>query len=185
MLALLACACGDLALPFDRTLGDANLLFLPLQAAATGVPLVSIYVNSRPTTATLRHTDQFNTVFAQVTFPAGSIAANGGAVVSASDSVRITISSSASAYRITITPDEIDFTGAVVLTFSAAIFGDFSVAGGATRFVTPEGYLADLAIWEEISPGQWRAVPSSVDAVRTTVRATLSGGGTFALAAER
>ncbi|MEE8250217.1 MAG: hypothetical protein V3R24_00620 [Gemmatimonadales bacterium] len=70
-----------------------ELLVLPLQTTAPATPQVSFQVlNSSSVVRTLRHADPLGTLFAEFSFPAGSLASLGGQSIGPGDSLLITVS---------------------------------------------------------------------------------------------
>jgi len=184
-LALLLSGCEDLNLP-GAGVATSDLLILPLQAGASAPGGVSFYVSNRGTTTrSLTHGDGFNTVFASVTFPSGSLASLDGATLGLDDSVRVTLSPDPGAYGVHLAPDGLRFAslGPPVLTFSYARYGDFSVAAGS-RYADPAAYAEALGVWRERSLDLWGSVDGSGDA-GTTLIASLSQGGHYLVAAPR
>jgi hypothetical protein len=183
--ALFLWACSDLMILEDETLTSNQLLFLAQQAPAPAIGSQTFQLaNSRAATVSLRHSDQFNTLFAELSFGAGAVSSVGDAALGPADSVGVTVTGSGADYRVTVSPVSIEFAGAgPTLRFSASVYGNFAVEG--TRFATADELLSQLEVWEEVSPGTWQVLSSTVDRVRTTVQAHLKRGGTFALAAPR
>jgi hypothetical protein len=184
-LTLLLAACEDLNLP-GAGVATSDLLILPLQAGASAPGSLSFYVyNGSTTTRSLIHSDGFNTLFASIEFPSGSLASLDGVVLGPNDSVLVTLSPDAGSYGIHLAPDGLRFAslGRPVLTFSYARYGDFSIAAGS-RYADPTAYAQALGEWRESSLDLWARVGSSGDA-GTDVSAGLSQGGHYLVAALR
>ncbi len=187
-LVLVLAACSDV-LDFESTaVTTAELLILPLQTTAPATSEVSFQVvTSTSVVRTLRHADPLGTLFAELSFPAGSLASLDGQSIAPGDSLLITVSATGGQYGITIKPIALTFTAgnAPSVTFSAAVYGDFSIAEASSRYTSADDYLAAVEVWEETTPGLWTVVPSTVDRVRTAVTGALSRAGTYVIAARR
>jgi hypothetical protein len=184
-LTLLLAACEDLNLP-GAGVATSDLLILPLQAGASVPGSLSFYVSNRGTTTrSLTHSDGFNTVFASISFPPGSLASLDGATLGLDDSVRVTLGPDDGTYGVHLAPDGLRFTplGRPVLTFWYAKYGDFSVAAGS-RFPDPLAYAEALGVWRESALDLWEDMGGSGDA-GTKVSAGLSRGGHYLVAALR
>jgi hypothetical protein len=182
---LLLAACEDLNLP-GTGVATSDLLILPLQAGASAPGSVSFYVhNGSTTTRSLTHSDGFNTVFASVSFPSGSLASLDGAALGPDDSVRVTLTPDAESYGLHLAPDGLQFSalGRPLLTFSYARYGDFSVVAGS-RYADATAYARALGVWRESSLDLWAGVAGSGDA-GTSVSAGLAQGGHYLVAARR
>lgn len=184
-LALLLAACEDLNLP-GGGVATADLLILPLQSGTPAPGGLSFYVyNQSTTTRSLIHSDGFNTVFASITFPSGSLASLDGVALGAGDSVLVTLSPDPGTYGMHLAPDGLRFAslGRPALTFSYARYGDFSVAAGS-RYPDPAAYAEALGLWRESSLDAWASLTSTGNA-GTSVTASLSQGGHYLVAALR
>lgn len=184
LLLLLLAACEDLSLPGGVT--TANLLFLPVSSGAPVPADLSFYVsNARTTTRSLIHSDGFNTPFATVSFPAGSLASLDGVPLGAGDSVQVTLTVDASIYGLHLAPEGLRFALAArpTLTFSYAKYGDLAVAIGS-QYQDPAAYAAALAVWQEGSLGLWSDV-GSAGSPGTSVQGSMPQGGHYVAAAPR
>jgi hypothetical protein len=182
---LLLAACEDLNLP-GAGVATSDLLILPLQAGASAPGSLSFYLSNRSaTTRSLSHNDGFNTLFAKIAFPSGSLESLDGGALGLDDSVLVTLSPDAGTYGVHLAPDGLRFgsLGQPILTFSYARYGDFSVAAGS-RYADPAAYAEALRVWRESSLDLWGSVGGSGDAA-TIVSASLSQGGHYLVAARR
>ncbi|MFQ5549751.1 MAG: hypothetical protein ACE5FJ_00770 [Gemmatimonadales bacterium] len=183
-----AAGCSDLLVEEPDLLSGADLIFLPQQSTAPPPNGNSFWVrNSASTTRSIRHPDNFDTLFADLSFPPNSIVSVAGASVGANDSARVTVSVSPGRYGLAATPENLVFSASSrpTIRFSASFYGDFSVATSSGRYVDADDYLASLDVWREASPGQWARLPSTVSRLTTSVSASLPGPGNYALAAPR
>jgi hypothetical protein len=181
---LLLAACQDLNVPGGVTL--SNLIMLPLSNGAPAPAGLSFYVsNARTTTRNLIHSDGFNTLFATISFPAGSLASLDGAPLGAGDSVQVTLTADAAVYGIHLAPDGLAFTSQAqpVLTFSYARYGDLNAASGS-QYPDPAAYAAALAVWHEGALGLWSNVGNG-GSPGTDVEGNLPQGGHYVAAAPR
>ncbi len=147
---------------------------------------LSFYVsNARTTIRSLIHNDGFNTTFATVSFPAGSLASLDGAPLGAGDSVQVTLTADAAIYGLHLAPQGLRFaTGArPTLTFSYAKYGDLSAAIG-TRYADQAAYAAALGVWNEGALGLWSNV-GTAGSPGTDVGGSLLQGGHYVAAAPR
>ena len=168
------------------SLSTADLVILPLAGAAPAPAGVSFYVsNAHTTTRSLIHPDGFNTLFAQLTVPAGALASLDGAPLGLSDSVRVTFTPDAGVYGVRIAPAGLTFAGsaAPTLTLSYVRYGDFSVIANS-GYADASAYESALEIWDETSVDAWLPVGGS-GAGGSDVSATLSQAGHYVAAAPR
>ncbi len=185
MLALLLAACEDLTVP-GGGIATSDLLILPISSSAPPLASASFYVsNARTTTRNLIHNDGFNTLFARVEFPSGSLGSLDGTTLGLGDSVLVTLSAEAGRYGIQVTPEGLRFAslGKPLLTFSYARYGDLSVSTG-TRYTDPAAYASALEVWREASPDRWSSIGGSGSA-GNDVTASLSQAGHYLVAAPR
>jgi len=183
-LALLLVACEDLNLPGAVT--TADLVILPLSSGTQTPPGLSFYVsNAHTTTGNLLHSDGFNTLYASVSFPSGSLASLDGAALGADDSVLVTLTADPGSYGIHLVPDGLRFAslGRPLLSFSYARYGDLTVAAGS-QYPDPGAYAAALAVWREGSLDLWTEVGSAGNP-GFNVGTSLSQGGHYLVAARR
>jgi len=139
------------------SLPTAELLILPLAGSAPAPASLSFYVsNARATTRNLIHGDGFNTLFARVQFPAGSLSTLDGTILGPGDSVPVTLRADAGIYGIRLGPDGLRFAsaGQPTLTFSYVRYGNLSVAAGS-RYADQSAYANALDIWREASLDRW------------------------------
>lgn len=184
-LALLLAACEDLNVP-GGGVATSDLLILPLGSSAPPPPGASFYLsNARVTTHNLIHSDGFNTLFARVESPSGSLASLDGASLGLGDSVLATLSPDPGSYGIQVAPQGLRFAalGKPLLTFSYARYGDLSVATGS-RYADPAAYAGALEVWRETSPDRWSSLGGSGTA-GNDVKASLSQAGHYLVAAPR
>ncbi len=184
-LALLLAACEDLTIP-GGSLTTADLVILPLAAGAPEPGGVSFYAsNAHPTTRSLIHPDGFNTLFAQVTIPAGGLASLDGTPLGPTDSVLVTFAADPGIYGVRLAPEGLQFaaSAAVTLTLSYVKYGDLTVAAGS-RYADAAAYESALATWHETSPDAWSQM-GGAGAPGSDVRASLSQAGHYVAAAPR
>ena len=161
-------------------------MILPLAAGAPAPGAVSFYAsNAHTTTRPLIHPDGFNTLFAQLTIPAGGLASLDGTPLGPNDSVLVTFTPDAGVYGVRIAPAGLTFASgaAPTLTLSYVRYGDVSVATGS-RYADASAYESALAIWQEISPDAWTQT-GQAGTPGSDVTATLSQAGHYAAAAPR
>jgi len=168
---------------------DGNqLLALPLQAAAPAVAGATFYVvNSRPVARSLRHGDGVSTLYADLEFPAGSIATLDGAPVGPDDSVRVTVTAAAGRYGITLSPAGLAFASSThpTLTLSYARYGDLSVATTSPRYADATAFAAALDLWREVGLNRWSMAAGSGPTGADGVTGRLATGGSYLAAAPR
>ncbi len=182
---MLLAACEDLTVP-GGGVATSDLLILPLSNSAPPPASLSFYVsNARTTTRNLIHNDGFNTLFARVEFPSGSLASLDGVTLGLGDSVQVTLSADPGSYGIQLAPEGLRFAslGKPLLTFSYARYGDLSVATGS-RYPDPAAYASALEVWRETSLDRWSSVGGSGDA-GNDVSGSLSQAGHYLVAARR
>jgi hypothetical protein len=183
---LASAACQDLAVP-SGGLATSDLLVLPLQASAPPPGSISFYVsNARATTRNLIHSDGFNTLFARLEFPSGSLGSLDGRVLGLSDSVLVTASPEPGVYGVRLSPTGLRFAslGRPLLTFSYARYGNLSVASGSTRYPDAAAYARALEVWRESALDRWSSIGGSGTA-GTELRASLQQAGTYVAAAPK
>ncbi len=184
LLLLLLAACEDLTLTGGVT--AANLIFLPLSSGAPVPADLSFYLsNAHATTRNLIHGDGFNTPFATVSFPAGSLASLDGGPLGPADSVQVTLTVDAAVYGVHLAPEGLRFASGArpTLSFSYAKYGDLAVAIGS-QYPDPAAYAAALAVWQEGSLGLWSEV-GTAGSPGTSVQGSLALGGHYVAAARR
>ena len=186
--ALTVLGCDELIDPTTETLTTGELLILPLQRAAPPVAPTTFYVvNSRTVSRTILHPDNFNTLFARVEFPAGSVASLNGVAVGPADSVLVTVQPRPGQYGVTISPDGMEFspTGRPQITFSFGVYADRSIADASGTYPDRDAYSDALEIWREVGLDLWTIAAGSAPAGFDAVRATTETTGQFVLAAPR
>jgi hypothetical protein len=184
----LAAACSDATVPTETTLSTSELLFLPLEAAAPNPATTSFYVsNARTVAQRVLHPDAFNSLFVEVRFPAGAVAALNGVPVGPADSVLVTVEPVAGAFGLTLRPAGLDFApgGAPTITFSFAAYGDLSVADVSPTYATRLDYAEALALWEDAGIDRWDRVSGSAFTGSDAVSGRLPEPGTYRVAAPR
>jgi hypothetical protein len=157
-----AAACEDLTLP-GGGVPTADLLPLGLQPAAALPASQAFWVaNGQVTVRALRHGDQFNTLYAEVRFPAGSLASLNGAPLGPADSAQVTVTPTAGGYGLTLGPSGLAFAANAgpTVTFSYARYADVSVVQGSA-YESVAAYTAALDVWEEATIGRWRRARAS------------------------
>ncbi|HEX9726902.1 MAG TPA: hypothetical protein VGA37_00185 [Gemmatimonadales bacterium] len=184
---MIAAACGDLLSP-TATVAFEELVVLAQRPGAPTPPDVTFWVrNGGETVQALRHPDPFGTVFAEVSFPVGSLASLNGEPISSVDSVRVTISATTGIYEISLSPSGLAFAPGALPTavFSYSLYGDLSVADGMATFDNRQAYAGALAVWEEVTVGQWRIARGSTAPRIDEIEARVVAPGTFLVAAVR
>jgi len=159
---------------------------LPLGSSAPAPAGVSFYVsNARSTTRNLIHNDGFNTLFARLQVPAGSLSSLDGAALGPNDSVLVTLSADAGVYGIRLSPEGLRFAtlGGPTLTFSYAKYGDLSVASDS-RYADQTAYANALDVWRETSLDRW-VTTGGFGAALSDITTNLSQAGHYMVAASR
>jgi hypothetical protein len=131
---------------------------------------------------TLRHPDQFNTLYLELRFPAGALASLNGQLLAAEDSVEVTVQALPGGYGFTLSPSGLVFSDSPpTALFSFGRYADPSAA--LAVFPDREAYLAALDIWSEVGVDRWATARGSGPAGIDEVRATAEAPGRFRLAA--
>jgi hypothetical protein len=185
-LAYLA-ACEDLQIPGTDVPGS-DLIVLPQQTGTPEVPAATFFaVNSRTVSRSLRHTDNVATLFADLRFPAGSLASLDGATLGPNDSVRVTVTADPDTYGISVSPDGLVFTAGArpMLTLSYARYGDLQAGLASSRYPDVVSYAAALDMWREVGFDRWSVAAGSTNTGQDAVSASLSDGGRYIVAAPR
>lgn len=188
LTALLAAGCSDILTPGGDTLTTANLLILAQQPGAPAPAEGSFYVvNSRVSTHSVVHPDQFNNSYLTVRFPGGCVSQVGGLAVGAADSAVVTVRPRQGSYGMTLLPDDLTLTDScgATATFTFGRYGDLSVADRSSTYLDRAAYAAALNIWREISPTRWQVVPGSGPSGNDAVTGMVQSGGMYVLAAPR
>ncbi|MDH5195945.1 MAG: hypothetical protein OEY20_01695 [Gemmatimonadota bacterium] len=161
----------------------AALVVLALDAAAPAPVSATFFVpNGRSTVRTLRHPDQFNTLYLELRFPVGALASLNGQPLTADDSVEVTVQPLAGGYGFTLSPSGLTFSAnPPTALFSFGRYAD--PAAGLAVFPDREAYLAALDLWREVGVDQWATAPGSGPVGVDEVRATVGAPGRFRLAA--
>lgn len=142
--------------------------------------------NDRTWARLLLHDDAFNTLYLDLSAPAGSLLSLNDQPVAADDSVRVTVQPRFGTYGLTLSPAGLEFTAArPTATFSFARYGDLSVADDAASYASRAEYAEALALWFEITPGRWRRVSSSEYDGADAVTGRLAQPGSYVVAAPR
>lgn len=170
-------------MPGNPTVPTADLVVLALDAAAPAPGSTTFFVpNGRSTVRTLRHPDQFNTLYLELRFPAGALAALNGQPLAPDDSVEVTVQPLVGGYGFTLSPSGLSFSGNLpTALFSFGRYAD--PTAGTAAFPDRETYLTALDIWRELSVDRWAIAGGSGPAGIDEVRATLDAPGRFRLAA--
>ena len=187
-VTLLTTACSDLTEPVDTLLSTADLLVLPLQAAAPAPSSANFWVyNERQTTHRLIHTDAVNNPYLELTFPTGSLLSLNGTPLGNSDSAFVTVDARPGHYGFTISPAGLSFqeNAAPTARFFFAWYADGSIADASDKYQTPSAYAAALDIWWETTVDLWRVAASSRPDGTDIVAATVGATGEYVLAAPR
>lgn len=131
------------------------------------------------------HTDGFNTPYARIQFPKGSLSTLDGATLGPNDSVLVTFSADAGIYGIRLSPEGLRFTtsGRPTLTFTYAKNGDLTVASGS-RYADQTAYANALDVWRETSLDRW-ANTGGAGAALSDITTSLSQAGHYVVAAPR
>lgn len=161
---------------------------LPQQSGTPTVAAATFYaVNSRTVSRTLRHSDGAATLFADVRFPAGSLASLDGAPIGAGDSVRMTVTPDADTYGITLSPAGLAFAAGArpTVTLSYVRYGDLEAGLDSPRYPDVLSYATALDVWREVSVDRWAVAVGSGGTGSDAVTASLSGGGRYVAAAPR
>ncbi|MEX0690839.1 MAG: hypothetical protein WD934_00755 [Gemmatimonadales bacterium] len=175
-------ACTDVLSP-GATVTTADLLPLGLQTAPPAGMSFWV-VNNRATTRALRHNDGFNTLYAEIQVPSGSLASLNGTPIGPGDSIEVNVTPIAGGYGVTVGPSGISFSSAPRVTFSYARYGDATVADGS-GYASQSAYAAALEVWEEVTVGRWRTAAGSSSAGTDQITALLDASGRLMVAAPR
>lgn len=185
---MLGAGCEDLTIAPGGTRTTEELLILSLRPAAPGVPTASFFaVNSRDVVRQLAHNEATFTLYLQITFPRGSLAAIDGTALGSGDSVRVTVQPRAGGYGLTLSPSGLDLARSArpVALFEYAKYGDLSVADGSPTYASRTSYAAALALWWETTPGRWLRVGGSGPSGTDQVSGLLEEPGSYVVAAPR
>ena len=188
LLVVLAVGCDEITVPTDVTLSGSELLFLPLQAGAPPPSPASFYVaNSDPLVYRVLHPDAFNSLYVEIRFPRGALAALNGAALGPDDSVRVTLEPVSGAYGVTLRPAGLDFAsgGSPTVTFSIAAYGDLSAADDSPTYASRLEYAEALTFWEDVGIDRWQRVSGSGFTAGDVVNGRLPAPGTYRVAAPR
>lgn len=140
--------------------------------------------NDRTAVRQIIHADPFNTPFLEIRFPAAWAAELGGTPVGQDDSVTVVVQPEFGTYGFTLSPSGLVFNTSALPTvrFFYGMYGDLSVSAGS--YDSEADYAAALAIWHEVTPGQWETVPTDPDGL-DVIRAAIGEPGTYIVAARR
>ena len=181
-------ACEDVLAPLE-SVPLSQLLVLNLQGGTPAASAVSRWIRvGEPTTQviSLHHPDNFNTLFAEVRFPSGSLRALNGTPLTSTDSVLVTVQPTAGRYGVTLSPSGLEVSGSPpTVRFSYGRYGDFSVADGSPTYADPTDYAAALEVWTEATLDRWRVAPASGSTGTDAIGASVSAPGGFLVAAPR
>lgn len=186
MTVLLAAACTDVLQP-GSALTTEELLPLGLSAQAAAPPSATFWVyNDHLTVRSLRHSDAFNTLYAELRFPPGILASLNGTPLGPNDSVQVTVTARAGGYGVTLGPSALAFAidATPTVTFAYARYGDVSVADGSA-YESRTAYAAALDVWEEFSPGRWRVARASALQAGDQIGAAIDAPSRVMVAAPR
>jgi hypothetical protein len=182
-----ALSCEDLGIP-TPTVTEADLLVLAQEAGAPAPAAAGFWVaNGTARVRALRHPDAFNTLYLELSFPAGSLADLDGDPLGPEDSVWVTIEPLAGAYGLTLSPAGLTFAAGARPTarFAFARYADPSVADGEPAFADRDAYLTALDLWREVGIDRWEVAAGSGSAGVDQIAAALDAGGRYWLAAVR
>ena len=182
-------ACEDVLAPLE-SVPLSDLLILALQSGAPAAPTDSRWIRAgEPTTQviSLQHADDFNTLFAEVRFPSGSLRALNGTPLTSSDSVLVTVQPMAGRYGVTLSPSGLEFSGTAAPTvrFAYGRYGDFTVADGSPTYADPTDYAAALDVWREATLSRWQVAAASGPTGTDAIGASVGAPGGFLVAAPR
>jgi hypothetical protein len=188
LVVVAATACQDVSFPGDQSVAGSELLVLGLSSSAPAVPGTTFWVTNGTTVVrTLRHADAQNTLYLQISFPAGSLENLNGQPLGPNDSVQVTVTPLSGGYGFTLSPDGLAFASGsgptVLLSFGR--YADATIASGDPTYPTVSDYLDALDIWQEVSVDRWSVAPGSGPAGTDEVRATVDMPGQYRLAARR
>lgn len=167
-------------------LATADLVMLPLAPSAPApAPTTFVVRNATGTVRRVLHPDPFNTLFVELSFPAGSLASLGGVPLLANDSVTVTVTPLSGLYGFTLSPAQLVFARGSEPTARLvyAEYGD--LAAGAGSYASPSEFAAALDLWFEIGVDRWRRTAGSGPAGLDAVAGRLAEAGTFVVAAPR
>jgi hypothetical protein len=187
-VVIAAAACQDVSFPGTTTVTGSDLLVLGLASSAQPPAAQTFWVsNGAALVRTLRHPDSQNTLYLQLSFPAGSLESLNGQPLATDDSVQVTVEPLAGGYGFTLSPGGLAFSSqnAPVALFSFGRYADASVADGDPAFPTVTDYLDALEIWQEVGVDRWQVAPASQAAGADEVRCTADAPGRYRLAARR
>jgi hypothetical protein len=187
-VVLAAAACQDVSFPGSTTVSGSELLVLGLASSAQLPTAQTFWVsNGAALVRTLRHPDAFNTLYLQLSFPAGSLESLNGQPLASDDSVQVTLEPLASGYGFTLSPGGLVFSSqdppTALLSFGR--YADASVADGDPSFPTVTDYLDALEIWQEVGVDRWQVAPASQTVGADEMRCTVDAPGRYRLAARR
>jgi hypothetical protein len=166
----------------------SDLIVLGLSSSAPAVATTTFWVsNDGAVVHTLRHADAQNTLYLQISFPAGCLESLAGQPLGLSDSVQITVEPLSNGYGFTLSPSGLVFTSgnAPTVLLSYGRYADASVASGDPSYATVSDYLDALDVWQEVGFDSWSVAPRSGPAGTDEERATADTPGRYRLAARR
>jgi len=181
-------ACEDVSFPGNTTVSGSDLIVLGLSSSAPAVAATTFWVSNAATVVhTLRHADAQNTLYLQISFPAGCLESLNGQPLGPSDSVQVTIEPLSNGYGFTLSPSGLVFASGSAPTalLSYGRYADASVASGDPSYPTLSDYLDALEIWQEVGFDTWSIAPGSGPASTDEERATADTPGRYRLAARR
>lgn len=187
-VVIAATACEDVSFPGSSTVSGADLIVLGLTEGAPSPTTSTFWVsNNAALTRTLRHADPFNTLYLQLSFPAGSFESLNGQPLDDTDSVEVTVQPLAGGYGFTLSPSGLQFAGGnePVAVFSFGRYADPSVAGSDPTYPSETSYLDALDVWQEVGVDRWQVAPGSGPGGADEVRAQVDASGRYRLAARR
>lgn len=181
-------SCSDLTVPSNEWRSLADLLILSQRANAPAPAAADFWIsNARSSVERLNHRDDFNTLYLELSFPAGCLVSRNGVPFNDSDSVRVTVDPRAGAYGFTLSPSGLVFSSvdSPTATFSFAVYGDASSGVASPNYANASEFVSALEIWKEISVDEWEISPGSAAAGIDAVSAAVRASGRFLLAAPR
>jgi len=147
---------------------------------------IQFYVsNPRGATRTLAHPDAFNTTFARVSFPVGSLTSIAGRTPGPDDSVLVTIQPQAGVYGLILLVDATFSASAPTVTFFYGRYGDFSASRAGTRYASSAEFAQALGLWREELLDRFAPVLGSGSAGTDAVGGPITATGNLLAAAPR
>ena len=185
--SVVAAGCSDVLNVIAGT-GRSQLAILLQQPGARMPAAVEFFVsNGRTTTRTLSHPDGFNTQFLQVRFPPGSIASLNGRTAGSNDSVLVSVQPETGLYGFTLGASGVAFatSAAPTVTFYYGRYGDFMGSLAGSRYTSATTYAQALNVWHEEVTDRFSVAPGSGSAGTDAVAGSVTGAGSYLVAAPK